>query len=38
MENVNYYDGTRYIFGKDTENAVGENLQKYQAKKILIVG
>jgi len=37
MENFNYYNGTRYIFGKATENTVGENLQKYQAKKILIV-
>ena len=36
MENFNYYNGTRYIFGKNTENEVGQYLKKYGAKKVLI--
>lgn len=36
MENFNYYNGTRYIFGKNTENEVGQYLKKYGTKKVLI--
>ncbi len=37
MENFNYYNGTRYIFGKGTENSVGDELKKFNVKKVLIV-
>lgn len=36
MENFNYYNGTRYVFGKDTEKEVGKYLKKYGATKVLI--
>lgn len=36
MENFNYYNGTRYIFGKNTESEVGKYLKKYGATKVLI--
>src|SRR5574344_2769908 len=37
MENFNYYNGPRYVFGKGTEQNVGELLKQYGAKKVLIV-
>ena len=36
MENFNYYNGTRYVFGKDSDNEVGVYLKKYGATKVLI--
>ena len=36
MENFNYYNGTRYIFGKGVEDEVGELLKKYGAHNVLI--
>jgi len=37
MENFNYYNGTRYVFGKGVEQNIGELLRQYGAKKVLIV-
>lgn len=36
MLNFNYYSPTEFIFGKDTENKVGEAIKKQRAKKVLI--
>ena len=29
MENFNYYNGTRYLFGKNVEDLVGKELKNY---------
>ena len=36
MENFNYFNGTRYIFGKNTENDVGKYLLEFGAHNVLI--
>lgn len=36
MENFNYYNGTRYLFGKNVEDSVGKELKNYGATKVLI--
>ena len=36
MDNFTFNSPTKFIFGKDTENQVGELLKSYKAKKVLI--
>ena len=36
MFNFNYYAPTKVIFGKQTENQVGEQIKNFGGKKILI--
>lgn len=36
MLNFDFYSPTKFVFGKDTENRVGELLKKQNAKKVLI--
>ncbi len=36
MMNFDFHNPTEMIFGKDTENRIGEILKKYKAKKVLV--
>ncbi|XMB71726.1 iron-containing alcohol dehydrogenase [Mycoplasmatota bacterium WC30] len=36
MMNFSYYSPTEFLFGKDTENKVGNLLKSYKAKKVLV--
>lgn len=36
MDNFMFYSPTKFVFGKETENQVGELLKSYDAKKVLI--
>lgn len=36
MDNFSFSSPTEFVFGKETENQVGELLKKYEAKKVLI--
>ena len=37
MNNFDYYKPTRFIFGRDTENQVGELVKEYHGTKVLLV-